>query len=145
VGSEESGEQPGAHGLSGGALLTAISNRIVAILREHYGRGPMRAKTYVLDDLIVCVLRNGFTAMERTMVDAGNPERVIEMRHELQMMMGRSFKSAIEELTGSQVVAFLSQAHIDPDVTLEVFIVDPPLDGFGAHELIEPKRIDVED
>ena len=54
--------------LAGGELLTAISNKIVAILREHYGRGPVRAKTYVLDDLIVCVLRNGFTAIEQTMV-----------------------------------------------------------------------------
>lgn len=134
--------ETGSKRLSGGELLTAISNRIVGILREHYGRGPMRAKTYVLDDLVVCVLRNGFTAIEKTMVDSGKPERVVEMRHEFQMMMGRSFKEAIEELTGSQVVAFLSQAHIDPDVTLEVFIVEPPLDGFGAAELITPKRID---
>ena len=141
---EKRGDVSGTEGVSGGALLTAISNRIVGILREHYGRGPMRAKTYVLDDLVVCVLRNGFTAIEKTMVETGNPERVVEMRHEFQVMMGRSFKGAIEELTGSEVVAFLSQAHIDPDVTLEVFIVDPPLDGFGAAELIAPKRIDGE-
>jgi hypothetical protein len=64
----------------------------------------------VLDDLVLCVLRNGFTA--------------------------------IEELSGSQVVAFLSQAHVDPDITIEIFIVDPALDGFGAAELIEPNRID---
>jgi uncharacterized protein YbcI len=140
---EQTKENPGEE-LSGGALLTAISNRIVGILREHYGRGPMRAKTYVLDDVVVCVLRNGFTAIEQTMVDTGNPERVVEMRHEFQQMMGRSFKDAIEHLTGSRVVAFLSQAHIEPDITLEVFFVDPPLDGFGATELIAPVRIDGE-
>lgn len=130
--------------LSGGALLTAISNRIVGILREHYGRGPMRAKTYVLDDLVVCVLRNGFTAIEKTMVDSGNPDRVVEMRHEFQQLMGVPFKEAIEELTGSRVVAFLSQAHVDPDITLEVFFVDPPIDGFGINELVTPRRIDGE-
>ncbi len=114
-------------------------------MREHYGRGPMRAKTYVLDDLVVCVLRNGFTAIEQTMVDTGNAERVVEMRHEFQQLMGRSFKDAIEGLTGSKVVAFLSQAHVDPDITLEVFFVDPPLDGFGVTELVAPRRIDGED
>src|SRR5437763_712673 len=49
---------------SGGELLSAISTRIVALLRDHYGRGPMKAKTYVLDDLVVCVLRNGFIPIE---------------------------------------------------------------------------------
>ena len=140
---DESQQAPG-EGLSGGTLLTAISNRIVGILREHYGRGPMRAKTYVLDDLIVCVLRDGFTAIEKTMIDTGNPERVVEMRHEFQQMMGMPFKQAIEELTGSRVVAFLSQAHVEPDITLEVFFVDPPIDGFGISEMVAPKRIDGE-
>ena len=135
---------PAGGGASGGTLLTAISNRIVGILREHYGRGPMRAKTYVLDDLIVCVLRDGFTAIEKTMIDTGNPERVVEMRHEFQQMMGMPFKQAIEELTGSRVVAFLSQAHVEPDITLEVFFVDPPIDGFGISEMVAPKRIDGE-
>ena len=138
-------EQPPDEGLSGGTLLTAISNRIVGILREHYGRGPMRAKTYVLDDLIVCVLRDGFTAIEQTMIDTGNPERVVEMRHEFQQMMGMPFKEAIEELTGSRVTAFLSQAHVEPDITLEVFFVDPPIDGFGISEMVAPRRIDIED
>lgn len=127
---------------SGGELLSAISTRIVGLLREHYGRGPMKAKTYVLDDLIVCVLRNGFTAVEKTMMDTGNPDRVVEMRHEFQQMMGLQFREVIEELTGREVVAFLSQAHVDPDITLEVFIVDRPLEGFGAAELIESKRLD---
>jgi uncharacterized protein YbcI len=128
--------------LSGGALLSAISNNVVGILREHYGRGPMKAKTYVLDDLIVCVLRNGFTPIERTMVDSGESGRVVEMRHDFQRMMGERYTQMIEELTGRKVVAFLSQAHLDPDITLEVFFVDRPLDGFGAAEIFEPKRID---
>jgi uncharacterized protein YbcI len=130
--------------LSGGALLSAISERVVGILREHYGRGPMKAKTYALDDLIVCVLRNGFTAMEKTMVDSGNPDGVVEMRHDFQRMMGERYKDMIEELTGRKVTAFLSQAHLDPDITLEVFFVDRPLEGFGAAELVQSKRIDLE-
>ena len=60
--------------LVGGRLLAEITNRIVAFMREHYGRGPIKAKTYVLDNLIVCVLTDGgFTAIERTMMEAANP------------------------------------------------------------------------
>ncbi len=138
-------DQPKPEGgaqITGGALLTAISNRIVGILREHYGRGPIKAKTYVLDDLVVVVLRNGFTAIEKTMVESGRSEQVVEMRHDFQKMMGDRYREAIEELTERKVVAFLSQAHLEPDITLEVFFVDRPLAGFGAAELIEPKRID---
>lgn len=123
---------------TGGALLSSISTAIVGILRDHYGRGPMRAKTYILDDLIVCVLRNGFTKHEQTMVDSGESGRVVEMRHDFQRMMGERYKEVIEELTGARVVAFLSQAHLEPDVTIEVFMLDEPLRDFGSAELVDP-------
>ena len=122
--------------LSGGELLSAISNRIVAIMREHYGRGPHRAKTYVIDDIIVCVLRNGFTAVEQTMVEGGQSDQVVVMRHEFQKLMAERYKEMITELTGRSVVAFLSQAHLEPDLTLEVFFVDGPLKGFGSLEVV---------
>ncbi len=124
--------------LVGGELLAAISTTIVSILREHYGRGPMKAKTYVLDDLVVCVLRNGFIAIEETMMQQGREKEVVEMRHEFQRMMGERYQQEIERLTGRKVVAFLSQAHVQPDITLEVFFMDEPLPGFGALEL-EPE------
>ena len=125
---------------SGGRLLAAISTSIVGILREHYGRGPMKAKTYALDDIIVVVMRgSGFTALEQTIMDSGEPQRVVELREEFQRMMAARYKLTIEELTGRKVVAFLSQAHVEPDITLEIFFIDRPLDGFGALELIEPE------
>jgi uncharacterized protein YbcI len=125
--------------LSGGKLLAAISNRIVAILREHYGRGPMKAKTYALDDIIVVVMRgSGFTPLEQTIMDSGQPQRVVDMRHEFQHMMTKRFTDTIEELTGRKVLAFLSQAHVEPDLTLEIFFVDRPLEGFGAVEIVAP-------
>jgi uncharacterized protein YbcI len=120
-------------------LLAAISTQIVAILSEHYGRGPMKAKTYALDDLIVVVMRgSGFTSLEQTIMDSGEPDRVVAMRHDFQRMMTRRFTETIEELTGRNVVAFLSQAHVEPDITMEIFFIDGPLEGFGALELIEP-------
>jgi uncharacterized protein YbcI len=123
--------------LGGGKLLAEISTRIVAILREHYGRGPMKAKTYALDDIIVVVMRgSGFTPLEKTIMDSGQPDRVVEMRHDFQHMMTQRFTSTIEELTGRKVLAFLSQAHVEPDITMEIFFVDNPLEGFGAVEII---------
>ena len=124
---------------AGGNLLAAISTQIVSILREHYGRGPMKAKTYALDDIIVVVMRgSGFTSLEQTIMDSGEPDRIVEMRHDFQRMMTKRFTETIEELTGRNVVAFLSQAHVEPDITIEIFFVDGPLEGFGALELIEP-------
>jgi len=130
--------------LSGGELLAAISTKVVKLLREHYGRGPMKAKTYVLDDLIVCVLRDGHTTIEQTMMESGEEQQVLDMRRNFQRMMAADYKGIIEELTGRKVVAFLSQTHVDPDITLEVFFVDRPLDGFGAAEVIEPLRLDAD-
>jgi uncharacterized protein YbcI len=122
-------------------LLSAISTGIVKLLREHYGRGPIKAKTYALDDVIVCVLRgSGFTALEQTMMDssdADRSDRVVAMREDFQRMMAERYKALIEELTDRVVLAFLSQAHVEPDITLEVFFIDRPLDGFGAVEVIE--------
>jgi uncharacterized protein YbcI len=140
-GSEEQPERP----LSGGQLLAAISNSIVSLLREKYGRGPMKAKTYALDDMIVCVMReSGFSPIEQTMMDSGEPDRVVGMREDFQRVMAARYRETIEELTGRKVVAFLSQAHVDPDLTLEIFFVDRPLDGFGAVEVIDPQDLAVE-
>jgi uncharacterized protein YbcI len=126
--------------LSGGHLLATISTSIVAILREHYGRGPMKAKTYVLDDIIVVVMRgSGFTALEQTIMDSGEPDRVIAMREDFQRVMAGHYKETIQELTGRNVVAFLSQAHVEPDITMEVFFVDGTLEGFGAIEVTAPE------
>jgi uncharacterized protein YbcI len=122
-----------------GEMLAAISTRIVGLLREHYGRGPSRAKTYAMDDCIVCVLRNGFTAHERTIVDSGESGRVIEMRQDFQRLMERQYRDTIETITGRQVIAFLSQAHLEPDITLEIFFLDRPLNGAGALDLNLPE------
>jgi uncharacterized protein YbcI len=125
--------------LGGGQLLAAISTNVVAILREHYGRGPMKAKTYALDDIIVVVMRgSGFTPLEQTIMDSGKPDRVVDMRHEFQHMMHGRFTETIERLTDRKVLAFLSQAHVDPDITIEIFFVDAPLEGFGAVEVVDP-------
>jgi uncharacterized protein YbcI len=128
--------------LAGGKLLSEITNRIVSLMREHYGRGPIKAKTYVLDNLIVCVLiDSGFIAIERTMMGGGEPDLVLDMRRDFQRMMKVRYSEMIEELTGRKVLAFLSQAHVEPDLTVEMFLMDGPLHGFGAFELVDLSEV----
>jgi uncharacterized protein YbcI len=128
--------------LAGGSLLAAISTSIVGILRDHYGRGPMKAKTYALDDIIVVVMRgSGFTPLEQTIMDSGDPDRVVAMREDFQRVMKERYSDTIKRLTGRTVVAFLSQAHVEPDITIEIFFVDGPLPGFGAIEITEPELL----
>jgi uncharacterized protein YbcI len=123
--------------LEGGRLLADITNRIVALMREHYGRGPIKAKTYVLDNLIVCALSDGFTAIEKTMMEGGEPDRVLEMRRDFQRYMKVRYSEMVEGLTGRKVLAFLSQVHVEPDLTVEIFLMDGPVPGFGALELVD--------
>ena len=130
--------------LVGGRLLAEITNRIVAFMREHYGRGPIKAKTYVLDNLIVCVLTDGgFTAIERTMMGGGEPERVLEMRRDFQRMMKERYSEMIEQLTGRKVLAFLSQGRIETISSPSKILMDGPLAGFGALELVDPQPSNV--
>jgi uncharacterized protein YbcI len=131
--------------LAGGRLLAEITNRIVAYMREHYGRGPIKAKTYVLDNLIVCVLSDGFTAIERTMMEAGEPDQVLAMRRGFQRVMKERYSDMVEALTGRKVLAFLSQAHVEPDLTVEMFVMDGPVPGFGALELVDPPAPEVDE
>jgi uncharacterized protein YbcI len=126
--------------LKGGQLLAAISNRIVAMLREHYGRGPINAKTYVMDDMIIVVLRgSGFIPLEQTIMDSGEPERVLAMREDFQRVMAGRFQQVIEALTGRNVVTFVSRGHVEPDITMEIFFIDGPLRGFGGPEMRQRK------
>src|ERR1700677_5256062 len=83
-----------------GDVLTAISDGMVALLKEFYGRGPTRAKSYYEDDLVVCVLRGGFSRVEQTLLDGGHGPAVIQQRMEFQEVMRDRFSEVIEGATG---------------------------------------------
>jgi uncharacterized protein YbcI len=122
--------------LSGGHLLAAISTSIVGIMHDHYGRGPMKAKTYALDDLIVVVMRgSGFTPLEQTHMDGGEPDRVVSMREDFGRLVAARYEAAIERLTGRKVLAFLGRSHVEPDITMEAFLMDGSLEVFDAAEV----------
>jgi uncharacterized protein YbcI len=85
-------------------MLTAISDGIVALMKEYYGRGPTRTKTYYEDDLVVCLMRGGFSRVEQTLLDGGRGSAVIQQRMEFQELMRERFAAVIEDATGRQVI-----------------------------------------
>ena len=108
-----------------GDLVTAISKGMVVLLKEFYGRGPTRAKTYYEDDLVVCLLRGGYSRVEQTLLEGGRGGSVIQQRMEFQELMRERFVAVIEEATGRRVIGFMSGNQQDPDIMCEVFIIDP--------------------
>ena len=108
-----------------GDVLTAISDGLVGLLKEFYGRGPTRAKSYYQDDLVVCVLRGGFTRVEETLLEGGRGSTVVEQRMEFQELMRERFEAVIENATGRQVIGFMSGSQQHPDMMCEVFVLAP--------------------
>jgi uncharacterized protein YbcI len=108
-----------------GDVLTSISDGIVALLKDWYGKGPTRAKTYYQDDLVVCLLRGGFTRVEETLRGAGRGQEVIQQRMAFQEVMGARFQAVIERATGRRVIGFMSGNQQHPDLLCEVFVLAP--------------------
>lgn len=108
-----------------GTALARISNRIVQLHKEYYGRGPTKAKTYFQDDLVVVLMRGGFTKVEETLLEAGRGASVIKQRMDFQEAMRPRFKEVIEEELGRKVSGFMSGSHQEPDLLGEMFILEP--------------------
>jgi uncharacterized protein YbcI len=109
--------------------LTEISNTAVALHREHFGRGPGAAKTHVSDNLVVCVLTDVFTPVERTLIEAGQEDRVRETRAAHRAATDAIYKARMEAVLGRRVEAHLSSINVDPDVAVDVFVLGPEDDG----------------
>jgi uncharacterized protein YbcI len=108
-----------------GKKLLAITNTIVGLHREFYGRGATKARTVMQDNYVLCVLDDIYTKAERTLIDAGSFDEVQRMRNAFQDTMEERFSGAVEEATGRRVVGFLSQVRADPDISTEIFILEP--------------------
>jgi uncharacterized protein YbcI len=103
--------------------LTEISNAAVALHREHFGRGPGAAKTHIADNLVVCVLNDVFTPFEKTLIDAGEEDRVRETRAIHRAATEDVYKSRMEAVLGLPIEAHLSSIHVDPDVAVDIFVL----------------------
>jgi uncharacterized protein YbcI len=110
-----------------GEQLAEITNGIVGLFSEYYGRGPTRAKSYLLDDVyLVTVLRDTMTTVEHTLVEAGYSDQVRSVRIRFQEAMAESFKTVVESALGRTVAAYHSQLLVDADIGFELFVLDEP-------------------
>ena len=108
-----------------GRLALAISTAVVGELASTTGRGPTHAKTTLGDNAVFVVLQDTLTRGERTLVGAGESEAVLDLRRRWQKVMRESCSRRVEQLTGRKVIGFMSDNHIDPDIAVEVFILEP--------------------
>src|SRR5436190_5567092 len=107
-----------------GTMLATISNTIVGLYKTFYGKGPTKARSYYLDDMVVCVLRGGLTRAELTLAQSGRAEAVTRQRAEFQAAVRDEFVAAVEAIVGRRVSAFMSTTHVDPEVSVEIFMLE---------------------
>ena len=108
-----------------GQLAAAISATVVHALARTTGRGPTKAKTTLGDNGVFVVLQDSLTVGEQTLTDAGEGQAVLQLRRRWQAVMKDRVSREIEDLTGRKVIGFMSDNHIDPDLAVEVFVLEP--------------------
>ena len=111
-------------GEAGGELLTRISNEMVRAQKKFFGKGPKSAKSYMLDDMLLIVMRGGFTTAEETMLEFGQQDLVRQFRQIFQNEMTDRLHKMVEELTGRKVLTYQSQILFEPNVAVEIFLFD---------------------
>jgi uncharacterized protein YbcI len=109
-----------------GELNAALTSAIVGIHTTHLGRGPTSASTFHNDNVVAVIMREVMTPVEKNLSRSGNGQAVSNMRHLYQQTMEIDFTAAVERLTGCKVMAFISGNHVDPDIAVELFILDGP-------------------
>jgi uncharacterized protein YbcI len=119
--------------LTGDALLVAVTDAMVAMHSRYYHRAPVTAKTLLLDgELLVCVLGGVYTDVEKTMIELQRTGMVTETRSAFQNAMQNKFITTVERLSGRDVLAFMSNHHVGPDLEIELFMLKPEPDEIGS-------------
>jgi uncharacterized protein YbcI len=115
--------------LDPGGRRAAVSNAIVGLFKEFYGKGPTAAKTYFNDDWVFCVMEGGLTRNEETFIEAGKEQLVREVRLEFQEIMRDRILEAVQTIVGRHVRTYHSQVLFDPVRFVEIFLLEALPDG----------------
>ena len=107
------------------ARAKSITEAVVRITREYTGRGPTKARTYLMPDVAMVVMADTLTKGERALVNGGSSQRVIDTRQEFQQLMRNDLTAAVEQELDRKVLAFMSANHIAPDMATETFVLAP--------------------
>jgi uncharacterized protein YbcI len=109
----------------GNTPAAAISEAAVQLIRDYTGRGPTRSRTTINHDSVMIMLGDTLTRGEQKLVESGKGARVLQLRHDYQLVMQDDLVKAVEDNLDRKVIAFMSQNHIDPDLAVEVFVLEP--------------------
>jgi uncharacterized protein YbcI len=109
----------------GGRLNAALANEIGKVIAEFTGRGATRSRAFIDQDVVVCLLEDGATRAEATLIAAGKDDLVRMQRDALQRAMERQLVEAVERLTGRDVRKFLSGSSRLGEDSVEVFVLEP--------------------
>jgi uncharacterized protein YbcI len=102
-----------------------ISTEAVRLVHEYTGRGPTKARTTINHDSVMILLADTLTKGERKLAENGKSERVLQLRHDFQKVMRDDLVAIVERVTERKVIGFMSDNHIDPDLAVEVFVLEP--------------------
>ncbi len=103
--------------------LAEVANELVRIKAQNYGKGPLQARAYQNDEVLVCVMKGGATTVEETLIRGGEERLVRQVRERFQDQMNDTFTDAVERVTGHRVLTYASQIMFDPMYTVEVAIL----------------------
>lgn len=106
-----------------GELLASISNMVVSVYADHLGRGPTKARTFITEGVITCVLEDTLTRAERKLVESGRQTPVLEIRSTLQETMRNELGGKVEELSGQPVRAIIAGTELEPDISTQIFVL----------------------
>jgi uncharacterized protein YbcI len=110
---------------SGGEQSAEISRRCVQLLRDYTGRGPTKVRTTIDPHLVTVLMRDTLLKGEQSLVNAGDKQIVLDVRQRFQQAMRKDLTGLVEDVTGKEVAAFMSNNHVDPDVAVEIFVMKP--------------------
>lgn len=112
--------------------LGNIARRIVQLQKEFSGKGPTKVRAHVNDDMVVVLMRDGYTVVEQTLAREGREEAVLDQRNAFQEVMNKKYIAVIEEEMGRKVAAVMSANHHGPDLSVEIFVFEAEATGAAS-------------
>jgi uncharacterized protein YbcI len=102
-----------------------INTGAVRVVREYTGRGPTKARSVIDQNSVTILFGDTLTPGERRLVETGRADSVLRTRHDFQLVMRDDLVKVVEDALDRKVIAFMSANHIDPDMAVEIFVLEP--------------------
>lgn len=121
---DESVQEPTGESAESGTVQARVSTEVVRTMKELYGKGPTKARTYLCDDNLICVMKDGLTRNEETLIRGGEEEFVRDYRLRFQRLIAPEIIRRVEDVVGRRVLSYHSQILFDPNRIIEIFVLD---------------------